>query len=93
MSAAQPPGGKRQMVRYQEVENLSLDELREAFLTGPNQPYVNQSDLLAEIDRRRTREQADRMVKAAETTRRLTWAIAILTGVVAIATIVLLLRP
>src|SRR6476646_2115241 len=75
---------------YAEIPDASIERLYGAIPSGKS--YATQADLVAEIDRRRTRVETERMIAAAETTRRLTWAIAAMTLVVAIATTILLLR-
>jgi hypothetical protein len=78
---------------YRQLPDASLDEIYAAFdASGPYPALVSDAALVAEIDLRRTRAETDRMVAAAETTRRLTWAVAGLTGVIALATIALLLK-
>jgi hypothetical protein len=77
---------------YRELPDASLDDIYLALdSSGPLPRLVSDPDLIAEIDRRQMRVATDRMVAAAETTRRLTWAVAILTIVIAVATIALLM--
>ncbi len=83
---------------YEQLPDASMEEVRAAIQPG-DLSFVSQSDLLAELDRRRNREAADRMEGLTQEVRdltgyikNLTWAavvIAIAAALIALVSLVL----
>jgi Mg2+ and Co2+ transporter CorA len=85
----EPRPGTRNL-RYEEVVNATERELIEALPPGPY-VFVTASDLLAELDRRRTRAIAERMEGLNREVRDLTQQVKDLTSSIRILTLAALL--